>query len=157
MREELLFLVELVGVQADRKRKDALLTQILSLLAEMQNAIDAKIKPDSEREFKQKREAWSSHPNWYSLPIWIRNRTPVCNYRSKQIPIAPLRVSAGFKRPSSWSLPLGAFSFHSIFIKTTASIPNWVQAVTMAQEFWFARPGHNVRTAETIYKPGPGR
>jgi hypothetical protein len=57
MREELLFLVELVGVQADRKRKDALLTQILSLLAEMQNAIDAKIKPDSEREFKQKREA----------------------------------------------------------------------------------------------------
>jgi hypothetical protein len=54
MPETLLFLAELVGVQPDRQRKDALLTKILSLLAERQNAINTKIKPESEQQCKKK-------------------------------------------------------------------------------------------------------
>lgn len=53
MPETLLFLSELVSVQADRQKRDALLTKIFSLLAERQDAINAKIKPESERECKQ--------------------------------------------------------------------------------------------------------
>jgi len=55
MAETLLFLIELVGVQGDRRKKDALFTNILSLLAEKQDASNAKMKPQSER--KSKKEA----------------------------------------------------------------------------------------------------
>jgi hypothetical protein len=52
MPDKLLFLIELIGVQEDRAKKDALLTHILSLLAEQQNSV-AKMKPESEREPKK--------------------------------------------------------------------------------------------------------
>jgi len=57
MPERLLFLIELVGVQVDRRKKDLLLTNILSLLAERQDEMNAKRKPESERESKQERHA----------------------------------------------------------------------------------------------------
>jgi hypothetical protein len=53
MAQTLLFLIELIGVQSDRRKKDALFTNILSLLAEKQNAATAKMKPQSERKFKR--------------------------------------------------------------------------------------------------------